>query len=693
MGLMEKFRASTKYILWVLIFSFVILWSLADTQVFDSLMAGPRSLGTVNGEPISFEEYNQTVNNYMQNYQFQTGESASAELRSYYEELAWDNLVMQKILKGELDRLGIKVTDEEIVEMITGPNPAPFIAQQFTREDGTIDRVALQQAIEAPENAQIWVNIENQLREQVAMEKLNRYISNAVKVSDVEVNNEYVNQNSTANARFIRFPYSEIADSAVTVTESDLRSYLNKNADRYKQEKSYRFRYVTFSKQATTEDSARIYREIENLREQFRVSTNDSLFLIDNLSTTPYNSTYRARNMVQDEYSVVFDMQNGDVSQVIETSGRVTLIKKIDSRAGDRMSRISQIQLPFSETNKDEVATRAREIAQQLRSGGDFAQIATTNSADFSSNTSGGDIGFVKNSDRPEALANAVANAAINAIVGPTEHEGSFYIQKVTARETQEVKFAEMSLNVEADPFGTIDKQARAADDFSFYAREDGFEAEANRRNLTFQEAFATEGNPFISGLGQSRVVMNYLMRSKAGDVSDAIDMDSQFIVVEVTEVIPAGTRPMDDIRAQLETLVRNEKRKEMMLARVKEQTSGQTSLDAIASSTSRNVQVANDVRLSAFTLPGAGREPMIVGAVFSLAQGTMSAPIAGESAVYLVEVVDRNMADPSAMSADERTAIRTRIEQTRNATFQQSWIEELKNKAKIEDFRTRVLQ
>lgn len=693
MGLMEKFRASTKYILWVLIFSFVILWSLADTQVFDSLMAGPRSLGTVNGEPISFEEYNQTVNNYMQNYQFQTGESASAELRSYYEELAWDNLVMQKILKGELDRLGIKVTDEEIVEMITGPNPAPFIAQQFTREDGTIDRVALQQAIEAPENAQIWVNIENQLREQVAMEKLNRYISNAVKVSDVEVNNDYVNQNSTANARFIRFPYSEIADSAVTVTESDLRSYLNKNADRYKQEKSYRFRYVTFSKQATSEDSARIYREIENLREQFRVSTNDSLFLIDNLSTSPFNSSFRARNMVQDEFAVVFEMQNGDVSQVIETPGRVTIIKKIDSRTGERMSRISQIQLPFGDDNKAEVEARARELIQQLRSGSDFAQIATTNSSDFSSNTAGGDIGYVLNSDRPAALANAVANSAINAIVGPTEHEGSFYIQKVTARESQEVKFAEMSLNVEADPFGTVDRQARAADDFSFYAREDGFEAEATRRTLNVQEAFATEGNPFISGLGQSRVVMNYLMRSKAGDVSDAIDMDSQFIVVEVTEVIPAGTRPMDDIRAQLETLVRNEKRKEMMLARVKEQTAGQTSLDAIASASGRNVQVANDVRLSAFVIPGAGREPMIVGAVFSLAQGTMSAPIAGESAVYLVEVVDRNMADPSAMTAEERTAIRNRIEQTRNATFQQSWIEELKNKAKIEDYRTRVLQ
>lgn len=693
MGLMDKFRASTKYILWVLIFSFVILWSLADTQVFDSMVAGPRSLGTVNGEPISFEEYNQTVNNYMQNYQFQTGENASAELRSYYEELAWDNLVMQKILKGELSRLGIRVTDEEIVEMITGPNPAPFIAQQFAREDGSIDRVALQQAIEAPENAQIWVNIENQLREQVAMEKLNRYISNAVKVSDVEINSEFINQNSTANARFVRFPYSEITDSMVTVTDSDLRAYVNKNADRYKQEKSYRFKYVTFTKQATAEDSTRIYTEIENLREQFRMSTNDSLFVIDNLSTAPFNSTFRARNQVQEEYDVVFSMQNGDVSQVIQSAGKVSIIKRIDSRSGERMSRISQIQIPFDDQNKSEIATRALELALQLRGGADFTQIAMANSTDFSSNSTGGDIGFVKNSDRPKTLSEAVASSAINAIVGPTEHEGSFYIQKVTARETTEVKFVEMSLNVEADPFGTIDRQARAADDFSFYAREDGFEAEATRRVFVLQEAFATEGNPFISGLGQSRIVMNYLMRAKVDDISDAIDMDSQFIVIELTEIIPAGIRPMDDIRPQIETLVRNEKRKEMMLARVKEQTAGQNGLDAIASATTRNVSMANDLRLSEFTLPGAGREPMIVGAAFALAPNTLSAPIAGESAVYMVEVLNRTIADPATMPDQDRTTIRTRLEQTRSAAYQQSWIEELKNKATIEDFRTRVLQ
>lgn len=694
MGLMEKFRASTKYILWVLIFSFVILWSLADTQVFDSMMAGPRSLGTVNGEPISFEEYNLTVNNYMQNYQFQTGESASAELRSYYEELAWDNLVMNKIMKGELTRLGITVTDEEIVEMITGPNPAPFIAQQFTREDGSVDRVALQQAIEAPENAQVWINIEDQLREQLAMEKLNRYIQSSVRISDAEVNMDYINQNSTASAQFVRFPYSEITDSSITVTESELRAYVNKNADRYKQEKSYRFNYVTFSKEATPEDSVRIRTEIENLREQFRVSTNDSLFLIDNLSTTPYNSTYRARNQVQEDFAMVFNMANGDISPIIETPGRLTIIKRIDGRTADeRLTRLSQIQLTFNDANKAEVQAKARDLAQQARGNADFANLAQNNSQDPSTSGNGGDLGYVLASERPQPIATAIASANVGAVVGPIEHEGAFYILKVVARETQEVKFAEMSLNIEADPFGTIDKQAKDADDFSFYAREDGFTAEVERRGVSSLEAFATEGNPFISGLGQSRVVMNYLMRSKVGDISESIDMDNQFIVVEVLEIIPAGTRPMDDIRPQIETLVRNEKRKEMMLEQVKSQIAGQTSLDGISNVTNKPIQPAESVRLNALTLPSAGREPEIVGLLFALEPNTLSAPVKGESAIFVVQVTNRTMADATAITDTERESIRTRLQQARSASYQQNWIEELKKKADIEDFRTRVLQ
>ncbi|MDX1639407.1 MAG: SurA N-terminal domain-containing protein, partial [Balneolaceae bacterium] len=156
-------RKNTGIILWVLIFSFGVLWILADTQVFDALQAGPRSLGSVNGEPISLEEYNSRISGYIDRYSQQTGNSITPEMRAYYEDQAWNELVTSKLLQQKMDELGIAVTDQEVVEMITGENPDPFIRQQFQREDGTIDRVALQAAIEAPENSQIWVMIEQQL--------------------------------------------------------------------------------------------------------------------------------------------------------------------------------------------------------------------------------------------------------------------------------------------------------------------------------------------------------------------------------------------------------------------------------------------------------------------------------------------------------------------------------------------------
>jgi parvulin-like peptidyl-prolyl isomerase len=385
-------------------------------------------------------------------------------------------------------------------------------------------------------------------------------------------------------------------------------------------------------------------------------------------------------------------MQNGQVSEIIESPGRLAVVKRIDSRAGDRLTRVSQIQMPFSEANKAEIQTRAREVAQEARGSADFAMLAMNNSQDFATSSNGGDIGYVKSEDRPKPLADAFSNASVGSVVGPIEHEGSFYILKVTGRQTQEVKFAEMSLSIDADPFATIDAQAKAAEDFSFYAREDGYEAEATRRNLTIQEGFATEGNPFIAGLGQSRIVLNYLARAKAKDISDAVDMDTQFVVMEVTEVIPAGTRPLEDIRPQVETLVRNDKRKKLMLEKVNGLVKSQTSLDALASSNSREVQAADALTLNNTSLPGAGVEPAVVGTIFGLSLNTMSKPIDGESAIYIVEVTGRQMADKANLSDAEKAAIRSRLEQNRNAMFQQNWIEELKKKADIEDYRLKVL-
>lgn len=590
MGVMEKMRKSTGIILWVLIFSFGILWALADTKVFDAMQAGPNNLGEVNGEPISLEEYNSRISYYIDQYSQQTGNSVTPEMRAYYEDQAWEELVSSKLIQQKMEELGISVTDQEVVEMITGENPDPFIRQQFQREDGTIDRVALQAAIEAPENSQAWVMVEQQLRQKRRQQKMMNYIQSAMEVSSYEVEQEYIRRNTFADVSYVRFPYADVSDSAVNVTESDLRAYYNNNKDKYKQKESYRFKYVSFDKTATREDTMRTINEMKNLRTDFESTENDSLFLVRYQSATPYSAKFVKKSEISDKYKPVLDLEKGEVSLAITKDGQVFSIKKLDER-GD------------------------------------------------------------------------------------------------------EVKFVVLTFNIQADPIATVDKKAEEADDFSFFAEEDGFEEEAERREFEIREAFATKGNAFIAGIGQSRQIMNFLETADEGAISQPIELSDQFVVLKVTDISPEGTRPFDEVKSQIRTTVINNKRKEQVANRVKELLASNQSLEAIASAAGKEVATAENVTMNSALIPGAGREPEIIGAIFGLAEGELSGALTGTNAVFVAQIDSKTEASPENMTASTRRQLEQQLQQQKSASFSQVWMEQLKEEADIEDYRATLLR
>lgn len=590
MGIMEKMRKGTGVILWVLIFSFGILWALADTKVFDAMQAGPNNLGEVNGDPISLEEYNSRISYYLDQHSQQTGNSVTPEMRAYYEDQAWEELVASKLIQQKMDDLGITVTDQEVVQMITGSNPDPFIRQQFQREDGTIDRVALQAAIEAPENTQVWVMVEQQLRQKRREQKMSNYIQSSMEVSNFEVEQAYIKRNTFADVSFVRFPFAEIPDSAVNVTESDLRAYYNDNLEQYNREQSYRFKYVSFDKTPTQQDTMRTLNEMRDLRSDFASAQNDSLFLQQYLSVTPYNDEFVNESDISEKYRAVLDLEVGEVSEPIMQGGQVFTIKKLDER-GD------------------------------------------------------------------------------------------------------EVKFVVLTFDIQADPIATIDQKAEEADDFGFFAEEDGFDEEAERRELEIQEAFATKGNAFIAGIGQSRQIMNYLETAGEGDISNPIELSDQFVVLQVTEIVPEGPRPFEEVQNQIRNVVINEKRKEEIEQRVNDLLAANETIESLASASGKEVSRAENLGMNAAVIPGGGREPQVIGAIFGLEEGERSGPIVGNNAVFVVTVENRVDADPQAMTASDRQQIRQQLQQQKSASFSQVWMEQLKEDADIEDYRATLLR
>jgi len=593
MGVMEKMRSSTKWIFWVLIISFGLLWGLADTKVFNAIMRGPSNLGSVNGKSITIDQYNHLVNQFIENYQRQTQNNMTPELRAYYQDMAWNQLVMNSILNDKMQKMGISVPDAELVNMVTGKNPDPLILQQFQRKDGTLDRVALQAAIKAPENTKAWIAIEQQLREKRRRQKLNNYVQSAMVVTNNAIEEAYIKAHSIASAEYVRFPYSDVPDSSVNYTDADLRTYYDTHKNLFKQKESWRFKYVTFSKAPTQKDTARTFKEMRDLKSQFKEAKDDSAFMARNESATPFNNSWFTKDEVKKPLQVVFSLKKGDVSDVIQIDGRLHLVKKLAERR-----------------NKGKV----------------------------------------------------------------------------------EIKFADFSQDIKADPIETVDKVANNAGDFSYYAQQGSFDKEAETEHLKVHTAFATKGNPYIPGLGQSRQVLDFLKENETGKISKSIEMSDQFIVVKIIKKTPAGVRPFNDVKSQIKPIVINQKRKQQIEQKINNALKKDNNLESLAKAKGKKVQTAEDVDYSSNAITGAGREPTVVGAVFNLPLNKISKPIEGESAIFVVKVTKRNMADPSKMTASDRSKIQNKLEQQIAGSYGKVWMNELKKESNIEDNRS-ILQ
>lgn len=692
MGLMDRLRNSTKIIFWVLILAFGLLWGLADTGAIDAVMLGPRSLGEVNGQAISSEDYNGRINAYTQRYQEATGDAPTMEMRAYYEELAWDELVIERIIASEMKNLGILVTDEEIVDMITGATPHPMVAQFFTREDGSIDRLAMQAAIEAPENTEIWINIESQLREQRGREKLNAYIESALRISDNEIREEYRRENSTASFSFVRFPYSAVDESEITVSDSEIRSYYRANSDRFKQENTWRFKYVEFSKLPTAQDTIRTYEELNSLREEFATAADDSFFVTRNFSDASFFGGWLNASEVNWYLADALQLPVGGVTQPIAHDGNVSIAKNIQTRRGtSNYTRVRLIRLNFSEGTKSAMMSQARDIVSRVNGGESFVDIARVNSNDPTS-VRGGELGYVNRSDYNVAIGNAIFNGRVGTVTNPIEDGNSYVIYHIVDRTNLEIRIGQFTRRVEADPGETISRQLEQAQDFQEYAILDGFEQEAERNNLIVSEAFATEGVPFIAGIGQSRILLNELAKvgrlTRTNAIPEFIELDDKILVIKITEIVPEGTRPMDEVRAQIESTLRTEKRKEITRSRVASLLSANNTLEALAQADSKEVQRASTLRMSTNTIPGAGREPAVIGAAFGAELNTVSGVVSGENAAFVIVVDERVEADLAGITAAYRQQSRQRLAQAKSQAFQEVWLERLKEEASIVDYR-----
>ena len=692
MGTMNKMRENTGVVLWILVFAFGVIWVLQDSGGLDSIgMATGTDVAVVDGDALTYQDYVQNVDQQVQAYQQQTGETMPPQMLEEQRNRVFEQMVENKLREHEMDRLGISVTDEEIYEMVMGENPHPIIRTYFGDEQGNVNSSLLQNFVNNPEAQQDWIQIEQYLRSVRRSQKVDNLIAATVRVTGQDVLDEYQRRNLTVDVEWVGMRYASIPNDSVTVTEDDLAAFYNEHREDYARNRTYSLRYATQSKVPSAADTAAIASELERLRFGFEEADDDSTFLARNASQRPFSSAwFSARDLDPGLTEAIFpDPEAGTVLGPVMAGGQAHLIKIRNIRPlEDETIRAQHILLPSPAENAE---TRAllEDIRDRIVSGeADFESMARQYSQDGSA-SQGGDLGWFGSGQMVPEFEEAAFGAQTGQVVGPVKTQYGYHLIRVTARATQEVSIADFALDVRADVASLSDKQ-EVLEDLRYFAGESGdFDAEAQRLGLDVRQVQVEDGQPFIPELGSSASIMSFLETADEGEVSEVIELDDAFVVVSVEDVTPEGYRPLEEVRAELEPRVYIDKKRELLAGRLQGALE-RAGFDGLPQAFGTEMQTTS-VRYDQNVVPELGSEPTFVGTALGLEEGKVSRVIGGNNAVFVLRA--STVHEPAPITEIQRQSIRQQLLQQRQSRIQSEWLTSLREEAAIEDYRRRFQQ
>lgn len=655
-------------------------------------------IGEIAGEKVEYQEFDAIFQQAKANYENQVGRAANEGELGMIREQAWNQLIFKIALQKEYDRLGIEVTDDELADMVQGNNIHPAVKQAFTNpQTGEFDRTQVVQYLKnldqmGPNARPMWTTFEQGILSDRLQSKYANLLSNTVYVTTAEAKNFYSAQNATASIKALFVPYFTLADSSIVVTDAQLQDYYNSHKDLYKVEEGRSLEYVTIPVSASNEDSTYARQEIAQLTQQFATAANDSAFVNIN-SDQPYDGTYRTPGDLPEELRTQMPLQEGKVYGPYTGNGTMALYKVVDAREGASTVKASHILIKAENDTPEAKAaakTKAQDVLNQVKSGADFAQMATQYGTDGTAAV-GGDLGWFSEGRMVPAFEKPVFGFSGTGLLPElVESEFGYHIVKVTAPKTnQTYKIAAMQRSIEPSET-TRDASYAIADKLSGTSGS----AEEFRKNIAENKSLAKEeaanigkNNVLVNNLNNARELVRwaYSKDAEVGDVSPVFEIDDQFVVATLTGKREKGYADVDAIKEELTAAVRNEAKARQIIDKLK---TGKGTLEQIAASYGPEamVKTADNVTFASGSIPGIGIEPVAVGKAFGLKLGAHTAPFEGQGGVMIVELTSLNKAPESS----ELAAVKEQLVTTRATRAANDALEAVKEKSDIKDNRVK---
>lgn len=543
------------------------------------------NVGSIDGDKVKYNDFLASLNQMQDFYKVERGQNIDDQMSEQIRQEVWNQIVMRQVVEKDARNIGMGVSKQELSDLIMSKNPSPLIMMRpvfQNPETGMFDPNIVANFIKELESADgnknanpeqvvmmknYWKFIETNVKFGSLFEKYNTLLTKSLVTNTKEAQFAYNNSKYSVDVLYAMKPYFTIADSTVKVADSDVEALYKKKKEQFKQDPYVDIDFVVFPIKPSEEDIDAVRKQVETAKVGF-AAVNDSL-LTDTVnfnSDVPYRDVFLAQGDIpSDLRDFAFSADRGVVFGPVFVDNTFKIAKVVDTKQMSDSVKLSfiAIQEATAEATKAKVDS-VLGLAKQTP----FATLAQQYSADKQSSSRGGDIGWVRQVTLSPELLHKVSAAAINEpFVMSQGSAASIFVVTERTKPVKMVKLAVIERNV-ATSNGTQAKIFQEAKQFAGLLGGSGsdFDKKAKEKNYQVIPANTIDRNfPRLLNIPETRQVIRWAFDSKVGATSDVFECGDNLVVATVKRMNKEGYKTLDEVKPQLLSELRKDKKFDMM--------------------------------------------------------------------------------------------------------------------------------
>ena len=551
--MMRQMREATKPIIFLAFAAFVALMVFQWGMDITGRSSGSYGeIGRVNGEAVTYDAYMASYRNLYDQVQRSQEEPVSTQQNKEIEDAAFDEVVNQILVRQELERRGISVTNQEIQQAAQYSPPAD-LRPQFSDSLGRFDVQAYQSFLAQLPQDQLLL-LESYYRDVIPRGKLLRQVSSGIYLSDGALWQQWRDQNESVSIRYVPMnPGTRYDDADVPVERSEIEAYYDTHQEEFAMPARATVKAVVLDKTPLASDTVAALAMAQAVRQEIldgadfaTVAQRES----SDQTTAPQGGelgVFPKGRMVAAFDSVAFAAPIGQLSQPVKTGFGYHLIE-VQNRWGADSVQARHVLIPVERTDASEIVLLT--LADSLEDMG-RAMTLDEAAANLGLNTSTVDITanfpFLTGAGQIAEGADWAFEEAAPGDVSPVfENPQAFYALELIQSEPAGV----IPLD---DAVVAIESQLRF-DKKLERARQEGQQAAdraqagealpnvAADKGLEVRNAGPFTRNDFVPGIGRQNAAVGVAFALAPGQVSDAVATPANVFVMELLSKTPADS-------------------------------------------------------------------------------------------------------------------------------------------------------